>query len=589
MTNRLTKLANEQYFPEVVGVVGRPAYCTTRTVVRAVTTYVYSETTVVSNGSVVITRGTWRPVTRYRRIGYEVCYPAIPAVEAQDAYYVIDNQPGWNAGAKSVKTLLADVVARFEYNPGGSGMLCGLANPGVEIGAFSAVKHGLLGTAGGTIRVVENGSVVADSGIDLDTSPSLMIIRLGTHVQYHVNDWMYTSAQPSTGGAVLASNMYLAGDYIDNPAFSAAKTLSGASDWEWGDWQYGNALRGDADWGWDASGVLNDGVALLTIDVTMAAGDHDYGAAYLTLDAPEITAEGGFPVVLSSYAIVSVPTIMTALAVNVDLDTASMEVPVDIVAGDYDFGVAELDAGGFSIAAWSFDEPEGTGTGSELMFVSDTYTTDPVIYAAINSTMTVGDTFDVIIAIDAALAEYLFPSDAISAAMVLEALLKSNVGIADSASTAQAAALQYVTSLLTGASWRYDGYDFRGFCTTGDYSFGWKSNGVYRLGEIDDDGSSISAMINFAAQDFNTTGAKRLKAVYFGIATDGLMYAKLTDDRDNEVTYRVDSYGDQARLMAQRRQSSRFWRLQLQIVDATYAELDNIEWVAASSGRRLTR
>jgi hypothetical protein len=52
------------------------------------------------------------------------------------------------------------------------------------------------------------------------------------------------------------------------------------------------------------------------------------------------------------------------------------------------------------------------------------------------------------------------------------------------------------------------------------------------------------------------------------------------------MVYRAYQRRSEYRADMQRGRASRFWRLRLEIVDATFLEVDNIEWVVTPSGRR---
>src|SRR5690606_9212591 len=157
--------------------------------------------------------------------------------------------------------------------------------------------------------------------------------------------------------------------------------------------------------------------------------------------------------------------------------------------------------------------------------VGDWYMTDPVLYAALNDTLDIGDTIDLLLALDAGLVEYLIADGEVDATQVLQALLASGIQFTDNINSVRSAVLQYATNLRTGAVGRYEGFDFLGFSKVGMQTFGWKRDGLYRLGYAEDTGEEIQAMIDFAAEDFDTTHRKSIRALFFGVDTDGALYA----------------------------------------------------------------
>lgn len=75
----------------------------------------------------------------------------------------------------------------------------------------------------------------------------------------------------------------------------------------------------------------------------------------------------------------------------------------------------------------------------------------------------------------------------------------------DEATSVRGELLQYATNILTGAVTRYSGFGFAGFCAVGMDTYGWKTDGLYKVGAETDNGALISAIIDFAASDFDTT------------------------------------------------------------------------------------
>jgi len=589
MANRLLKTASTQYVPAVEEVIARPAYCVTTAVSRPVTRYARDVSTTTYSNGITVTTTAYYPVTRYETLPITVCYDAVEAVEGQDAYVLTDNRIGWNSGGRSIAGVAGDLISTFSFSDTGMGMICGLADPSADVTTFAAVTHGLQATIGATVRVFESGVEVANSGKLVTAVSTVQIQRTGGVVTYRVDDWEYTSATLSEGDVSLLGNLYYAGDYIEDPALNATVSIAADAYWGWPDWLENTSVGARVDWGWSVTATVGDGVASLPFSVGVASGDYDYAVAVLDVVDLELVSETGAPVVDLSNATLSIPSNMFAFVIDVDRVDVYADVEVGMLAGDYDYSFADLTLDGMAVTAFAFDEAPNSGNASNLVLALDNYFTDPVVYAALSESLTVGDTFAVMIAVDAALADMLFAGDAVSATQVLTALLESGITFSDNASNVQAAVVQYVTNLANGAVGRYEGYDFQGFCRGTDASFGWKRDGLYRLGEQTDDGETISALLDFAAQDFGATASKRLKAIYFGLDTDGAMYAKLTNDREKDVVFRVQPYGTQARMQAQRGESSRYWRLQLQIIDATFAEIDGIEWVAGSTGRRITR
>lgn len=516
------------------------------------------------------------------------CYPAVPGEPSIEPSATVIANLGWNAGAVSANSVAGDLSAEFEIGASTLGALVGLAPPGAATGAYGAITHGFL-YADDALAVVESAVEVVDTGVVLTPGMRLRITRVGGVVTYHADDWQYTSAQASYGDTILAAVLYAAGDYVTNPVLTGLRSMGADAPWGWADDFSRRALRASAPWGWGGDAALVDGRVTVGFDMAFAASDVAMGSATIDVGGVEIDAVGGFPDVEIAGLATLVPYAVAGVGSSVYSGSGTDSMDMAVLGADYDYGL-----GGGEVAdliCWGNDPGEAPGTGSyfDVAYLTDTYSTDAVLYAMLRETLTIDATLDVLIAIDAMLLDRLVALDAHSAAGVFTALLTSGLTFSDDASLVSGALSQYATNVATGAVTRYAGFDFRGFCTVGLTTYGWRKDGLYRLGADDDDGEPIDASVDFAAEAFGIRQQKRLDAVYFGVDTDGTMYARLTDDDDVERTYNVLPRGSEARATPARGLSSRYWRLQLQIIGATTATLDHIEWVAAATRQRTTR
>lgn len=584
MSNRLVKQAITTYTPAVQEVIAHPARCVVTKVRKLVTLFAYKR---------VDLGGYWywwsEPYTKWITVDEVQCYPAVEGVEGRDEAIVVDNQLGWNAGARSVASLSGDLVARFTPAAGFVGILCGLASPGAATGSFNAIQHGVLLASGSNPRVVQNGVVVATAPGPFVDGTEVVISRSGRAVSYRVGDWNYASTLESTGSKALYANLYVAGDAVDDPALTAAVSMRAVGTWGWASPAEANQLRAVGTWGWAGVVTLNDGQMADTFSLSMLAADFDYGSASLDLGGLALAAAAGFTTVESSGVATAIPLSMAATAIDIDYGQMSDSMGVSMIGADYDYGIASLDLGG--LAAFGFDtiDPEGTGSSSEALAFEDTYTFDPVVYAAITEGLEVGDAFDVVFAMDGQYADFLGLTDASTGAQVLEALIASGVELSDNAANVVRTLLQYATNAVTGAVTRYQGFDFLGFQYTDAGTYAWKRDGLYLVGGDTDDGQLLRAILDLAAEDFGTAERKRMDNVFLGLSTDGQVFLRMTDDQNREVTYRAVQRGSEYRSNLQRGLSSRFWRMRLELVDASYADLDNVEWVTGATGRRTTR
>lgn len=581
MANRLVKLVDYEYLPAIREVIARPAYCTTVTIRVPVTVY----SAAPDPGTIPINTGVGYgyPVTTYKTVRRTVCYPAVEGVEGREAQRIHHTVVGWDAGARSVGQYIGDFYLAFDFNEDGSGMLCGLTPVGTPVGEYNAIRYGLL-LSDGMLSVVESGVTVASTPFVPQTRPS--IYRVGGVVTYRAGDWSYTSPRRTEAPLAVNACLYVSGDFIDNPEVVPVHRLQADSAWGWVSWDTAFNIRATAPWGWGGAATMGDGFAHISVDFDLVASQEAQGTARLDVGGVGILANDA-PRISTSGVSHQLPVGIAGQGTSVSVGSAHIDGGGAIVlAADYSYGGADLIAASVDIVGLSYDEFPGTGIGSDLMAVADAYVMDPVVYAWLDNTLTVGSSIDVLVALDAALVEYLIHDDDVSATMVMSALLASNLKFSDNVGAVRAAVLQYTTNLLTGGVGRYEGFDFSGFVRVGMDTYGWKRDGLYRLGYAEDTGEQIQAMIEFAAEDFDTTTRKSIRALFFGVDTDGALYARLVDDNDCDATYRVIPHGDTQRANPAQRPTSRFWRLRLEIVDATFADLDNVEWKAATTGRR---
>lgn len=239
-----------------------------------------------------------------------------------------------------------------------------------------------------------------------------------------------------------------------------------------------------------------------------------------------------------------------------------------------------------SLAPYSADID--TASSNSTLTVGDAYHYEPLVYAGLSEVLTFSSAMNGVVTIDAVLLEFLTALDGISPQMTLEAMLANSLTLSDTAGASSQAILQYATNLATGAVARYNGFDFDGFCRVGMDTYGYKKGGLFKVDADTDNGVPISALVEFAAEALAGTLKSRLVAFFYGLSTDGQVFVRVIDDLNQEVVYRAKRQQEVFRSNPFQGLVSRHWRMRLEIVDATYAELDNVEWVAGSTGRRTT-
>ncbi|MFK3971114.1 hypothetical protein ACI2KS_10345 [Pseudomonas sp. NPDC087358] len=576
MANRLTKRSRTTYNAGVPAQAGTPARCVTGPGYNVV--YI--------DGKQLINKGVDTPpgyptIVKYhldatgRKVVDQIliptmvpsdsvttCYPAVPYSPGVEATSTTDQQAGWNSGARSLAAPVGDFELTFAFPPVPSGaVICGISGTNSTVGSFAAIEHGLY-TSGVSIQFYESGAVKHTFSVSPAVLPSLSIQRIAGVVTAVVNGEAFRSGTRSTGSKSITAALYAAGDYVDSPVIGSV--ASGSS---FAPLSLGNSPGSAPE--------------ITSHETTLLLGSAS-GKDSATAVVPVISLDG-------------VVTVFDMAMSAVDHGIAN---DAGVQGADVSPGVNSSEDY-YTAMRLVFDDPQVVGYDTDQLLeaaivegiIPDSLTDfTPSLFATISESLTLGTIINVMIAIDAKLVEILaLPSNA-SANLILETVLRSGLAISDYSSQSRNEALQYATNVATGAVTRYSGFGFNSFCRVGTDLWATRPDGLYKIGGDTDNGDLLSYLIDFAADDQGTPRTKRLENIFFGIQTDGRTYARLTDDFGREQTYRlIQRDSSEARIETAKGASSRFWQLRLEGEEATYAEIDNIEWVAATGSRRTKR
>lgn len=154
----------------------------------------------------------------------------------------------------------------------------------------------------------------------------------------------------------------------------------------------------------------------------------------------------------------------------------------------------------------------------------------------------------------------------------------------------------WVVNIETGASSRYENFNYASLTARAGRMFATKADGVYVLEGDTDNGTIIKASIatgvtNFPDdKDAGKAGAlKRLPAVYLGVAADKTMYLKIVTE-GQERMYRTRS--NNAALMQQRVDPGRglratYYSFEVYNSEGSDFDLDTLEFVPVKLSRRV--
>lgn len=237
-----------------------------------------------------------------------------------------------------------------------------------------------------------------------------------------------------------------------------------------------------------------------------------------------------------------------------------------------------------SLASYSSDISQAV-LSDTISFV-DGLGYEPHVFGEMSSTITLTSDGAGQITILAGMEDFITFLDGAGVDLIILAGMESKITFTDGAGASSQAMLQYATNLATGAVTRYEGFTFDGFCRVGMNTYAFRKEGLYLVESTSDDGAPITAQIDFPAEDFGSTQGKRIGNLFLGLQTDGYVYARTVEDSGQEMNGTAYRRRSEMRADFGRGRASRHWRLRLDIVEASTAELDNIEWVVVATGRR---
>lgn len=560
--------------------------------------------------------------------------PAVPTIKGTGNSYTLDQQAGWNSTGRSVRSIRSrDGYAEFTVAPQAVGVVVGINNGSTEV-LPSDIQYGFYAHSG-ALDIWERGQIVHSVPTPgLSALPRLRIERRNKTVRYYVADALvYTSAQPSTGYLFADASLYVAGDYIDSPqigelltgravgtagvrsfidpraraigtvgtggiavarsgsdvvarGIGTAGTGGSALAWSecFGTAQGTVGAGGSAQAAENVGQIIYNAYGVVGGNASVSWGDVRYGA-YRAL------AGGGFPEVLSAGGSVVVPAFaMSAIGLTGEVGSGSVVAPRFAAKGSEDpYGEGRVSYGSYSVQGSPPKFSDDYMQHWHVLVLQDTYTPFGNLQATFLSAVEIGDNVEVSIEL-AQGAEWL---DAIllnTSASLLQpqttAEFFSGLALSTAALNAGASAYQIAVNMGSMAPSHYQGFDFLSLFTTDYGSFALRSDGLHRVTYVTE---PISARVDFGASELGASTPKFVDAVFFGLRTDGTPIAVLRDAAGSERAYRVIERQDYMRAKPAQGISSRRWRLLLELTDVTEAELEALEVVVSTSGRRWSR
>lgn len=602
MANRLQRVAQEVYVPAIEAVPSRPPYC--------VSVPVYGPYGgLIGNGGAPVqpygaipngysgvsyawSYSPYKPVART----LTTCYPGTagrPAVPARTDYA---NTVGWGAGGRSIDPVENAGFFRCTLPPSPVGIQVGFCGRQLDH-LYGSMRHSLVARRD-AFTVVELGAVVFGPQ-PLPASAQIDIRRVNGVVSYVVDgDVVYTSAVPSVGEAYGGVLLYSVGDYVDSPVigstiapieFSASlpQLIAAISDTA----DYSAVLADIPPIGFSATldpvlGGISFSAELPGL-VAAISDTADANRVVAVLPAMGFQAVLGAPEEMpSSMVAVLPPPILSAVLLSGQSIEFSAVLPLA-------FAVAEIELSRvdavmpirYQMATSEPYLPANEVDGSDAAFIDEQHVLETaLLLLAIDSLDVASTEASLVIVLELVGLDALDVSDSTTIGAIVEMLAMEQVAIVSRTSTAKQQALQYAVNFMSGALATYRDFDFDGFTHDEGESYAWRRDGLYRLGCEPDE--AINALVDFGATDYGDAHLKRLAMAFVGVRSDGDCYIRLCADNGVERVYKLLGEGGQKRAQPAKGIASRYWNVRLELTDATFASVDNIELEVGVTQRR---
>lgn len=568
--------------------------------------------------------GVYRPAQPY--------IPPTPAIPPTPSQAIVEYNLGWNSGARSI--LSADHGGRFDFSvsPSVVGAVVGL-NGSDQNGGYVEIKHGFY-CATGIARIIESGVEIGPSFTYVE-SDVFSVQRVEGEVTYLLNgDLLYTSLVPSTGEMFLDTSMYSGGDEIYNAEFvgvgvsytsfspmigaGTASTLYAESHTElqplsgWSQESADYARSHTSFRLMDGAARESDGYASGHTSfrpmtgyglqpptaashtefayIEGVASEGAYARSYTSLQPLTGHAEGGF--IQPSYGVAHSSFVMLSgeseMLTGEIADAHSELQPLTGMSAETEYARSHtefLPLNGYSEA---FTGPESAQLfvriPARAVFQSSSPSTARMIgRGKLVATLNMSGT----------LTASMIGRGKLKTTFGLTSKLLASMVVKDTAAPffydPSAQNTTWAINAETGASTRYEGYDYNSFAEINGRYYGAKSDGIYLLNGNDDNGEPIDARVGFGKQDFGTSAHKTVSNAYIGVASEGNLFMTVTVG-DNEYTYPTRNYGEN--LATQRADLGRglkanYIEFELHNCDGEDFELSSVEFVAASLNRRI--
>ena len=571
-----------------------------------------------------------------------VTYPAqpyrapTPGVAPVASQTLVDNNLGWNAGARSIHFLVGDGRAKFKLDRALIGAVVGLNDIDVDA-AYANIEHGFY-ASGGVVRIYESGVEKFYAGA-YNSGDLFELRREAGVVRYYKNDALiYTSPTPSAGIAFMDTSLYSGGDYIydpeiaditrlhvtlrplatsgrgmqiaavvgDNRGDNLLMPLGSAG----GDVAFAQSMAEFApltSYGWGS--VLAGAYGLASLEpltstsrqaargaaqlpkLVSQGANKVYGSGVVRMRELLSSGQGGMPV--PSYALAANmigPMITGASGLTGEVGGGNTSLALlDALAADHAYGEAMLSLAPMTSSGSAYEGLSNAVIGGVLSF-GNAWLVQQALAVVMSEDLQVQGVFAFSIVADAEVPAELQAQTTMSALQsILGAMMNSTLFVGGESRPFDDSAQVWVINTETMANSRYESFNFNSFTKIGAAYFGAKADGVYLLEGDTDDGEPVRGMIDIGLQRFGGSEMKRVAQAYVGYGSTGHLYVKVLVD-GQEYVYRArtsSEHLDVHRVEFGRGLRANYYDFELYNEDGADFEIDTIEFDVARLSRRI--
>lgn len=522
------------------------------------------------------------------------CFPEVAGTPGTPARVDTSGSIGWNAGARSAKPIPPEGYFECRIPVSPHGIVVGLSD-GMYDHSYGHASHAIAFRSSGMTPIRYGGDLAAA----VPLAPGAVVRferRNGMVTAFIDGDLFHAFSVPARGELYADVTLYGLSDYVDDAEIGALYA------WVDGVIPAPVGRAGEAGYcGIDsvtppmllsALCRIVEGVTGYIPTPTGLLSDGGYARVGGRVPAMILSARSNPPEAVQSGVLGFVPPMslyglsLTGAVGGVD---AAIRPPIGRLSqGSYCF-VDSTWGGSYRLTAWEPYLPDNIHDGGDLVFAGDFGSlVNAVLFMAYDG-VSITDGIDLLLLVSMEAYEYLGVGDRVTLGGVIRLLAMERVAITSDTRTAHQEALQYAVNVLTGALTTYKNFGFTQYARAGGETYAIKPDGMYRLSGDTDNGDTVSAMIDFGSSDYGTAQGKRLSSVFAGVTTDGEVYVRVTPDSGEERCYRAVGESPEFRAPVAKGLKARHWRVRLELTDATFADVDNIEIELGVSQRRLAQ